>query len=152
MPLPRTLLGPDSLDFSFSGLKTALLYTLRPQGSEAPAEVPTGDRLRDLACSYQEAVVDVLVTKLVRAAARHPVRALCIGGGVARNTRLRERLQQDRTLAALQLVLPHPNLCADNGAMIASLGSFWFRQGRFAPLDLDAVATPQSGGKAKVRG
>lgn len=152
VPLPRTLLGPDSLDFSFSGLKTALLYTLRPQGSEAPAEVPTGDRRRDLACSYQEAVVDVLVTKLVRAAERYPVRALCIGGGVARNTRLRERLQQDRTLAALQLVLPHPNLCADNGAMIASLGSFWFRQGQFAPLDLDAVATPQSGGKARVRG
>ena len=149
--LPRTLLGPDSLDFSFSGLKTALLYTLRPQGSEGPAEVPTGDRLRDLACSYQEATVDVLVTKLARASERYPVRSLCIGGGVARNTRLRERLQQDPRLSHLQLVLPHPSLCADNGAMIASLGSHWYRQGQFAPLDLDAVATPQAGGKAKVR-
>lgn len=150
--LPRTLLGPDSLDFSFSGLKTALLYTLRPQGSDAPAEVPTGTRLRDLACAYQEAVVDVLVTKLARAAARFPVRSLCIGGGVARNTRLRERLAAEAGLSHLQLVLPAPDLCADNGAMIASLGSHWFRQGQLAPLDLDAVATPQSGGKAKVRG
>lgn len=149
--LPRTLLGPDSLDFSFSGLKTALLYTLRPQGSDAPLVAPTGTRQRDLAAAYQEAVVDVLITKLSRAAARFPVRALCIGGGVARNTRLRERLRTEPALAALQLVLPAPDLCADNGAMIASLGSFWFRQGRVDPLDLDAVATPQSGGKIKVR-
>jgi len=150
--LPRSLLGPDSLDFSFSGLKTALLYTLRPQGAPAPAAPPSGDRQRDLACAYQEAVVDVLVTKLVRASERFPVRSLCIGGGVARNTRLRERLSSERALSHLHLVLPDPSLCADNGAMIASLGSHWFRQGRFSPLDLDAVATPQSGGKAKVRG
>jgi len=149
--LPRTLLGPDSLDFSFSGLKTALLYTLRPQGSTAPAEAPTGDRLRDLACAYQEAVVDVLVTKLRRASERHAVRSLCIGGGVARNARLRERLTTDPVLAALHLVLPDLALCADNGAMIASLGSLLLREGKQAPLDLDAIATPQSGGKAKVR-
>lgn len=149
--LPRTLLGPESLDFSFSGLKTALLYTLRPQGSVTPTETPTGDRLRDLACSYQEAVVDVLVTKLRRASERHAVRSLCIGGGVARNTRLRERLRGDAVLSSLHLVLPDLALCADNGAMIASLGSLLLREGRRAPLDLDAVATPQSGGKAKVR-
>ena len=152
--LPRTLLDADSLDFSFSGLKTALLYTLRPQGTpaDAPRETPTGKRLADLAASYQEAVVDVLVTKLARAAARHAVRSLCIGGGVARNLRLRERLAADRRLSALQLVLPEPGLCADNGAMIASLGTVNFRAGAFAPLELDAIATPQSGGKAKSRG
>ena len=150
--LPRTLLGPDSLDFSFSGLKTALLYTLRPQQSGRTEIVPpTGDRLRDLACSYQEAVVDVLVQKLRRAAERHPVRSLCIGGGVARNTRLRERLAADPALSALHLVLPDPALCADNGAMIASLGALHLREGNRAPLDLDAIATPQAGGKAGVR-
>jgi len=149
--LPRTLLGPDSLDFSFSGLKTALLYTLRPQGTTDEPAPPTGDRLRDLACSYQEAVVDVLITKLARAAERHRVRSLCIGGGVAKNTRLRERLQQHRSLSALHLVLPDLSLCADNGAMIASLGSVLLRQGHRARLDLDAIATPQSGGKAKAR-
>ncbi len=149
--LPRTLLGPDSLDFSFSGLKTALLYTLRPQGTPAPAAPPSGQRLADLAASYQAAVVDVLVKKLRRAAEQHPVRALCIGGGVARNQLLRQRLAQDRQLGALHLVLPEPNLCADNGAMIASRATVDFRAGRFAGLELDAIATPQSGGKAKPR-
>lgn len=149
--LPRTLLGPDSLDFSFSGLKTALLYTLRPQGAPEPAGPPTGQQLADLAASYQEALVDVLIQKLRRAAARHPVQSLCIGGGVARNLRLRERLAGDDQLGALRLVLPDLSLCADNGAMIASLGAVALRQGRVSPLDLDAVATPLAGGKAKVR-
>jgi N6-L-threonylcarbamoyladenine synthase len=149
--LPRTLLGPDSLDFSFSGLKTALLYTLRPPGTaiDPSAPPPSGARLADLAASYQEAVVDVLVAKLARAAARHPVRSLCIGGGVARNQRLRQRLAAEPRLRGLQLVLPDPSLCADNGAMIAGLGTILLRAGERAPLDLDAVATPQSGGKAK---
>ncbi len=150
--LPRTLLGPDSLDFSFSGVKTALLYTLRPQGSTAPAQAPAGQRLADLAASYQEAVVDVLVAKLRRAHERHAVRSLCIGGGVAKNLRLRDRLANDPVLRALPLVLPELSLCADNGAMIASLGTFALRDGRTDPLDLDAVATPDAGGKAKTRG
>jgi len=146
--LPRSLLGRDSLDFSFSGLKTALLYTLRPQQATAPTEPPTGQRLADLAASYQEAVVDVLVEKLRRAAERQAVRSLCIGGGVAKNLRLRERLAGDPVLRALRLVLPPLALCADNGAMIASLATFAWRAGRFDALDLDAVATPKSGGKA----
>jgi N6-L-threonylcarbamoyladenine synthase len=150
--LPRSLLGTDSLDFSFSGLKTALLYTLRPQGTP-PREAPPGGReLADLAASYQEAVVDALITKLRRACERHPVRSLCIGGGVARNQRLRQRLAADPVLGALHLVLPPLALCADNGAMIASLATFAFRDGRFDPLDLDAVATPRAGGKAAMRG
>jgi len=149
--LPRTLLGADSLDFSFSGLKTALLYTLKPQQSSAPAEQPTGQRLADLAASYQEAVVDVLVAKLRRAAERHPVRSLCIGGGVARNLRLRERLAQDRVLRSLRLVLPPMALCSDNGAMIAGLGHIRWQKGERDPLELDATATPQAGGKAKTR-
>ena len=150
--LPRTLLGPDSLDFSFSGLKTALLYTLRPQGSAPREAPPEGQELADLAASYQEAVVDVLVAKLRRACERHPVRALCIGGGVARNLRLRERLAADPVLRPLQLVLPDLALCADNGAMIASLATVAWRQGRHDALDLDAIATPQSGGKASRHG
>ncbi len=93
--------------------------------------------------------VSVLVTKLRRAAVRHPVKSLCIGGGVARNSRLRERLQGDRVLSALHLVLPELTLCSDNGAMVASLGSHLYRAGQIAPLDLDAVATSQAGGKAK---
>ncbi len=149
--LPRTLLGPESLDFSFSGLKTALLYTLRPQGAPERPAAPAGDELRDLACSYQEAVVDVLVAKLRRACERLPVRSICIGGGVARNERLRLRLCADPVLSSRHLVLPDPALCADNGAMVAALGAVLLRRGESATFDLDAIATPQAGGKARVR-
>ncbi|MBK8100835.1 MAG: tRNA (adenosine(37)-N6)-threonylcarbamoyltransferase complex transferase subunit TsaD [Planctomycetes bacterium] len=146
--LPRSMLG-DSLDFSFSGVKTALLYGLRGPGATAPMPALPPERVRDLACAYQEAIVDVLIRKLARAAERHPVQALCIGGGVARNTRLRERLQTHRSLAGLRLVLPPLALCSDNGAMIAALGRLHWQRGEIADLDLDAIATPQAGGKAR---
>ena len=79
------------------------------------------------------------------------VRSLCIGGGVAKNARLRERLAADPHLGSLKLVMPPMSLCADNGAMIAGLGAILFRKGAVSPLDLDAVATAQTNGKAKVR-
>ncbi|MCK5945264.1 MAG: tRNA (adenosine(37)-N6)-threonylcarbamoyltransferase complex transferase subunit TsaD [Planctomycetes bacterium] len=147
---PRTLLDKDSLDFSFSGLKTALLYTLEPPGQPKPP-APTPQQVADLAASYQEAIVDVLIKKLRRAAERHDVRSLCIGGGVAKNLRLRERLAADPTLRELRLVLPPLSLCADNGAMIAGLGAILLARGETSPLDLDAVATAQTNGKARVR-
>lgn len=149
--LPRTMLDKGSLDFSFSGMKTALLYTVQPPGKPKPEEVPTGQELKDLAASYQEAIVDVLIKKLRRAAEQHEMRSLCIGGGVAKNARLRERIASDPILSQLYLVLPPLDLCADNGAMIAGLGSILFRQGKTSPIDIDAVATAQSGGKLKMR-
>jgi N6-L-threonylcarbamoyladenine synthase len=149
--LPRSMLAPDSLDFSFSGLKTALLYHLRGPGAVRPQPVLAPRELRDLAASYQEAVVDVLIQKLVRAVKRHPVRSLSIGGGVARNERLRERLQQEPALRSLQLILPPLSFCSDNGAMIALIGHFQLRQGLTAGLELEPVATPQAGGKATSR-
>lgn len=149
--LPRTMLDKGSLDFSFSGMKTALLYTVQPPGKPKPEELPTGQELKDLAASYQEAIVDVLIKKLRRAAEQHEMRSLCIGGGVAKNTRLRERIASDPILSQLYLVLPPLDLCADNGAMIAGLGSILFRQGKTSPIDIDAVATAQSGGKLKMR-
>jgi N6-L-threonylcarbamoyladenine synthase len=149
--LPRTMLDKESLDFSFSGMKTALLYTVQPPDKPKPEHLPSGQQLKDLAASYQEAIVDVLVKKLRRAAERHEMRSLCIGGGVAKNTRLRERIAQDPVLNQLHLVLPPLDLCADNGAMIAGLGSILFRQGKTSPIDIDAVATAQSGGKIKMR-
>ena len=148
---PRTLLDKESLDFSFSGLKTALLYRLEPPGKPKPEAPPTPAEIRDLAASYQEAVVDVLVTKLRRAAERHPFRSLCIGGGVAKNARLRERLTQDPRLRELHLVLPPMSLCADNGAMVAGLGAILHDKGERAPIDLDAVATAKTNPKARPR-
>jgi N6-L-threonylcarbamoyladenine synthase len=151
LELPRALLGPDSLDFSFSGLKTALLYHLRGAGAAGPLPALGPAQVRDLAAAYQEAVVDVLVQKLARAAERVPVKSLCIGGGVARNALLRARLAAEPRLAALRLLLPEPALCSDNGAMVAALGALQLRAGRVASIDLDAVATPQAGSKAKAR-
>lgn len=149
--LPRSLLGPDSLDFSFSGVKTSLLYHLRGPGATEPQPVLEPEKLADLAASYEEAVVDVLVKKLVRAAERHPVKSLCIGGGVARNQRLRERLAAEPALRALHLSLPPLDLCSDNGAMIAWLGLLRLQQGFRDGLDLEPVATPQAGGRAPAR-
>jgi len=148
---PRTLLDKESLDFSFSGLKTALLYTLEPPGKPKPETPPTSEQVRDLAASYQEAIVDVLIKKLRRAAERYEVKSLCIGGGVAKNLRLRERLASDARLRELHLVLPPLSLCADNGAMIAGLGSIHFAKGETSPLELDAVATAKTNGKARQR-
>jgi N6-L-threonylcarbamoyladenine synthase len=149
--LPRSLLGPDSLDFSFSGLKTSLLYRLRGPGATEPERQLGEQELRDLAASYQEAVVDALMHKIVRAAERHEAQSLCIGGGVARNARLRERLAQERRLRGLQLVLPPMALCSDNGAMIALMGFLQLQRGLIADMALEPTATPQSGGKAKSR-
>ncbi|HIE69539.1 MAG TPA: hypothetical protein EYP98_04900, partial [Planctomycetes bacterium] len=159
--LPRTMLDKGSLDFSFSGMKTALLYTVQPPSKQPPGkqrqekpkpeELPSGQELKNLAASYQEAIVDVLVGKLRRAAEQHDVQSLCIGGGVAKNIRLRERIANDSVLQDLHLVLPPLDLCADNGAMIAGLGSILFGQGKTSPIDLDAVAPAQSGGKIKMR-
>lgn len=151
LPLPRSLLGPDSLDFSFSGLKTALLYALRGPGATAPMPALPEQRQRDLAAAYQEAVVDVLIEKLRRAASRWPVRSLCIGGGVARNQRLRERLRADPQLSRLHLVLPDPALCSDNGAMVAALGAWQLQHGQCATLALDAMATTHAGSRAITR-
>ncbi len=151
LDLPRPMLGPDSLDFSFSGLKTALLYQLRGPGAEQPMPVLDATQQRDMAHAYQEAVVDVLVQKLRRAAEQHPSRSLVIGGGVARNRRLRERLASDRVLARLQQVFPPLDLCSDNGAMVALLGGLQFDAGMTSDFDLDAVATADTGSKARVR-
>jgi len=151
LELPRAMMGPDSLDFSFSGLKTALLYHLRGPGAQRDMPELSARHQRDLACTYQEAVIDVLTRKLRRAAEHMPVKSLCIGGGVARNKRLRERLHEDPALSDLQLVLPDLALCSDNGAMIAFMGGLLLRAGRTSGLDLDAVATPQAGGKARIR-
>ncbi|MHC5065717.1 MAG: tRNA (adenosine(37)-N6)-threonylcarbamoyltransferase complex transferase subunit TsaD [Planctomycetota bacterium] len=145
LSLPRPMLGPDSLDFSFSGLKTALLYHLRGSGLTRPMPELTEAEVADLAAAYQAAVVDILVKKLRRAADQHPFASLAIGGGVARNELLRERLRADSALSGLKQVFPQPALCSDNGAMIAGLGHELWRSGVRSDLELDALATGQTG-------
>jgi N6-L-threonylcarbamoyladenine synthase len=141
--LPRPMIGPDSLDFSFSGVKTALLYHLRGNGLTRPMPELDARQVADLAASYQLAVVETLVRKLRRAARLDPeLRSLTIGGGVARNALLRERLGADRELGRLHRVFPPLELCTDNGAMIAGLGTHrWRDAGVVDGLELDAAAT-----------
>jgi N6-L-threonylcarbamoyladenine synthase len=109
----------DSLDFSFSGLKTAFVYKIRELGAEAVDE-----RKHDLAASFQRAVVLALVTKVEQALDELPVERLAVGGGVAANTELRERLATLCQRRGLALKIPPPELCTDNAAMIASAARF----------------------------
>ena len=137
---PRPLLH-KSLDFSFSGVKTALLYHLRGSGLTRPMPELSRAEVCDLAASYQAAIVDCLVTKLRRAAEQFGSKALTIGGGVARNELLRERITSDPVLSELEQVFPPMDLCSDNGAMVAGLGAHLFATGQVDDLRLDATAT-----------
>jgi len=134
-PLPRAWLR-GTHNFSFSGLKTAVLRLVdelsrRPDGRTA---LPVAD----LAASFQEAVVDVLVEKTVEAALLHEVREILLAGGVAANALLRQHTAQR---SPLPVRFPPPNLCTDNAAMIAAAGYFRLQAGKVDSWDLDAVPT-----------
>ena len=137
--LPRPMRSKSNLDFSFSGIKTALLYHLRGSGLTRPMPELSPQQVADLAASYQAAIVDVLMSKLKRAAEAIGARSLSIGGGVARNELLRQRIGDE--LGALHLVMPAMDLCTDNGAMVAGLGTEAFLRGEVAGLDLEPAAT-----------
>ncbi len=117
---PRGLSGPRDapLAFSFSGLKTAVARWVEAR-ERAGEPVPVAD----VAASFQEAVVDVLTAKAVRAATEAGIDYLLLGGGVAANSRLRELAKQRCERAGLRLRVPRPKLCTDNGAMVAALGA-----------------------------
>ena len=135
---PRTLLEPDSLDFSFSGIKTAVLYHARGQNSSRGAPLRPGLRVPDVAAAFEEAVVDVLVEKLQRAVRREAVERAIVAGGVAANRRLRQRLQSFAARESVRLLIPDLALCTDNAAMIAGLGYQLWRAGIVHDLSLDA--------------
>jgi N6-L-threonylcarbamoyladenine synthase len=136
--LPRAFLHEDRLDFSFSGLKTAVLYALAGQGNTKPNPPPPGPVRADLAASFQQAVVDVLVAKARQALRRTGLAHLAVGGGVAANQRLRQALQDMASAERAELFIPPLSLCTDNAAMAALAVEKWRRQG-WAALDLDAI-------------
>ncbi len=151
---PISRLAPDSLNFSFSGLKTALLYTVR--GLPAPGGIFSRDhtnldekRRADLAASFQHAAVEAAVLKLNRAidsvnadpAGREPLRAILTGGGVTANSHLRAALKSLAARRNLQLFLPRPDFCVDNAAMIAGLGYHLLQAGHTSDLTLAATPT-----------
>jgi len=137
---PRSLLHEDRLDFSFSGLKTAVLYALAGQGNPRPAPPPPGQRRADLAASFQQAAIDVLVAKSRQALRRTGLKRLAVGGGVAANKALRSALETMTREEGSELFIPPLALCTDNAAMAAVAVEKWRRQ-EWAGLDLDAVPT-----------
>jgi N6-L-threonylcarbamoyladenine synthase len=131
---PRSLPG-DGLDFSFSGLKTALLYRVRDLG-----EAEASRRRADLAASYQRAIVDTLVARARAALEQQGLRRLAIGGGVAANSELRERIGDLCEEVGVELWVPPIELCTDNAAMIAGASRYLPALEYPAYLDLDATA------------
>lgn len=139
---PRAWLG-GSYDFSFSGLKTAARRIINEARADAglgdATEAPLPDDVvAELAWGFQDAVVDVLVTKTIRAATTTDARSIVVGGGVAANDELRARLSGEAEALGLPLIVPRPDLCTDNGAMIGAAGARRFAAGERAGLDLDA--------------
>ncbi len=128
--LPRALPGRDDLDFSFSGLKTAVATVLARTG------LPQGAALADFCASFQAAVVDVLVRKARRALEREKLGALVVCGGVAANRGLRAALADAARSDGFALFIPPPKRCTDNAAMIAAAGTQLFLRGVRAGLDL----------------
>ena len=135
---PRTLLEPESLDFSFSGIKTAVLYHARGQNSSRGAPLRPGISVSDVAASFEEAVVDVLIEKLRRAVRLQGVRSAILAGGVAANRRLRTRLEAFSREESVRVFFPDLALCTDNAAMIAGLGYHLRQAGVQHDLSLDA--------------
>jgi N6-L-threonylcarbamoyladenine synthase len=127
---PRSMLG-EGHDFSFSGLKTSVITHVRKRPDVAVA---------DVAASFQEAVVDVLVTKARAAARETGARGLCLAGGVAANSSLRERILDACIADDLRAFLPSRAMCTDNAAMVAAAG--WYRLRSDGPTGLDAGANP----------
>lgn len=143
--LPRALPGKSTLDFSFSGLKTAVAIEADKLRKSGQLE----ERLPDLCASIQEAIVDALMSKITLAVREHGCQTLALVGGVAANSRLRQRLDTEwkRMGLSQKPLFPEMKYCTDNAAMIAAAGAFRFRQNQFLKLDemlsLSAIAYPE---------
>jgi N6-L-threonylcarbamoyladenine synthase len=136
---PRSFLHDDRLAFSFSGLKTAVLYALRGQDGKSAEGTLEPQRVADLAASFQEAVVDVLIGKTAQALDRTGFVKLGIGGGVAANSRFREKLVELAKARGLELFVPPLSLCTDNAAM-AGVAFPKLAAGIVTSLDIDVTA------------
>ncbi|GIW76632.1 MAG: tRNA N6-adenosine threonylcarbamoyltransferase [Phycisphaerae bacterium] len=135
---PRSYLERTSLDFSFSGLKTSVLYHVRGHpGREKPSNSLTHQQVCDVCASFQQACVDVLMNKIRRALERYPSRSVVIGGGVSANRGLRAQTQS----LPVPVYFPEWVYCTDNAAMIAGLGQILMDRGFISDLSMDAMTS-----------
>ena len=140
-PRPRF---KDSLDLSFSGLKTALLRRAEERGWYPPSDGPDPDpgQVADVAAAYQEALVDQMVARTVEAVAQYQVKGVVLGGGVSANSLLRSEIEER---SPVPVVMPRPELCTDNGAMIGAAAWFHLREGPRYEWDLDVLPSLRLG-------
>jgi N6-L-threonylcarbamoyladenine synthase len=132
---PRARLKNSPFDFSFSGIKTSLLQYLKSQDQQV-----WKSQVSDIAASFQEAVVDMLINPTVSAATAKGLNRVVLAGGVAANSRLREKLKETAEAESLQIYFPAPKFCTDNAAMIALTGGYLIRRGRRDDFALNADA------------
>jgi tRNA N6-adenosine threonylcarbamoyltransferase len=137
---PRAMADSGDFDFSLSGLKTAVLRHVKTE-REAGREIDPAD----LAASFQEAIVDVQVAKTIDAARDRHADTVLLGGGVVANTRLRERMEKAGAEAGFRVLFPSPDLCTDNGAMIAVAGTWRLLRGERTPLGVGANPSMELG-------
>ncbi|MCE5184623.1 MAG: tRNA (adenosine(37)-N6)-threonylcarbamoyltransferase complex transferase subunit TsaD [Planctomycetaceae bacterium] len=140
---PRSLMQKDSLDFSFSGLKTAVLYHCRGQDMKGQNRVAamSEQEIADIAASFQAAVIDVLVRKTKRAARKFGAKSVLTGGGVACNNALRQAMEAMCRKEHYKLLVAPKRYCTDNAVMIGSLAYYKYKANQFAALDLEPSAT-----------
>ena len=132
---PRPMIGSKDYNFSFSGLKTALIYRTKKH-----PELIGKENLNDLVAGFQEAIVDVLVEKTLRACRDLGFSKILVSGGVAANSRLREKLIERAKSNGYTLYIPPVGLCMDNAAMVAALGYYKFLKGDFSKFDVDVYS------------
>ena len=133
---PRAQVRKSSYQFSFSGIKTSVWHYLKSQGKDV-----WQNHLADIAASFQEAVVDMLINPAVEAAIAHRVNGIVLAGGVAANSRLRAKMAERADAEGLRVYFPSPGFCTDNGAMIALAGYYALKRGRRDDFRLNAVAS-----------
>lgn len=135
---PRASLGKGSLDFSFSGVKTAVVHYVKAHPE--PAGGFPEEWVRDVVSGFQEAVVDVLVQKTFQAAQREGLKRVVISGGVAANRLLRQRMKEEASARRMRVYLPSPAFCTDNAAMVGVVGYEYLKKGLMSSLSLNAFS------------